>query len=105
MTTATPFNITEGDASVQVFSMFNAGYNSPAANEDTNYVTAFNVNTGTQTFSYNAGNATGNGHVVRHPTPACAGKVNQEPWGSWGYQTGAGTNSASFSHTYLKIAA
>ncbi len=96
ITTAAANNITEGDRSVQVFSMFNTGYNTPAADVDLNAAEDVHVIDSTH-FTYTAA---ASGLPSCATTAACKGKVNQEPWGSWGYQADANTHA--FSHTYRK---
>src|SRR6266496_3393816 len=96
ITTAAANNITEGDRSVQVFSMFNIGYNTPAADVDLNAAEDVHVIDSTH-FTYTAA---ASGLPSCSTTATCKGKVNQEPWGSWGYQADANTHA--FSHTYRK---
>lgn len=110
-TTASANKLVEGDSGVQIFSMFNVGYNSPTAGGvDDNWVKVFDIGAlGPNTFKYKTFLAdgitpdnTGSGTFC-NTTGTCKGNEVQQPWGSWGYQTGAGTNSKAFTHTYRKV--
>jgi hypothetical protein len=90
--------VTVGDPTLQVFNMFNTGYNSPAADVDTNAVKVTAVLAGGTQIQYNAATS---GLPSCSTASACKGKANLEPWGSWGYEPN--TNTHSFSHTYTKV--
>ncbi len=107
-TTAAANKLTEGDTGAQIFSMFNAAYNSPiATGVDDNYVRVFDVGVGgPNTFKYNLFNTDGSPNTTGSGTSCataaiCKGNLVQQPWGSWGYQANANTHSCS--HTYKKI--
>ena len=95
-----------GDPTLQIAGMFNAGYNSPTGNFG---LTVTAVDASKTQISYTL-NANGAGTLPSCSTAStCKGKVNLEPWGSWGYENatsaGSGFNSNAFSHTYTKLMA